>query len=167
MGISSAALTLLILLGGSVLAPPAQAAVVVGVCTIKANLTHGSVHVSGTINGTGSVSCDIVMEEIYLKVSIEKSNGTIVNGTVDDYFNTAYENGNAATSCSNAGTWRTRSSYALRAPAGYNPSYASGTTYSAWSNVVCGASRIAPDGAVETPEPYVETTVEITAPDPS
>jgi len=156
----------LLILGGGLLAAPAQA-LVIGVCTIKANLPHGSHHVGGTINGTGTVNCNVVMSEIYLKVSIEKSTGTVVNGEPDDYFNTAYESGNAATSCSDSGTWRTRSAYALRAPAGYNPSYASGSVVSAWTSVVCGAARVAPNGKTETPEPYVETTVVITVPDPS
>lgn len=166
LALSSAALTGLMILRGTLAAPAAQASVVVGVCTIKADLTHGSSHVNSTINGEGWVSCSIVMSEIYLRVSIEKSTGSIIYDDPLDYFNTSYEKGHAATSCSNAGTWRTRAAYVLRAPSGYNPSYASGSTYSAWSRIVCGvSSRTAPDGpSVENSPAYLETTVSITAP---
>jgi hypothetical protein len=161
----SIALSGILFVTGIAAAPAASAAVVIGVCTIKANDPHPSTHVNGTINGTGTVSCSVTMDEIYLKVKLERSTGTVVDGTTDDYFNTAYESGNASTSCANAGTWRTRVEYALRAPAGYSPAYSANNFASPWKAVACGAARVAPDSAVLGDDSgYYEETFEVTVP---
>ena len=166
LALSSAALAGLFLLTGIVAAPAAQA-VVVGVCTIKANDPHPSTHVTGTINATGTVSCSVLMDEIYIKVSLERSNGTVVPGNTQDVYNTSYQMSNASTSCANAGTWRTRVQYALYAPAGYNPQHSASNFASPWKSVACGVARIAPDQSVagDSSGTYdYEQTFEITVP---
>jgi len=146
-------------------APPAAQAVVVSVCTIKANDPHPSAHVSGNINATGTVSCTVSMAEIYLRVKLERGNGTVITGTTNDRFNTAYESGNAATSCANSGTWRTRVEYALTFPAGYNPQYHSNNFASPWKAVACGNARLGLDPLVAGDDSgYYEETFTVTLP---
>lgn len=146
------------LLVSTVATAPSADAVVVGVCTIKVNDPHGSVHVQGTINATGTVSCTMTMDEIYVRVQLERADGMIVRGRTKDYFNTAYQKANAATSCSNSGTWRARVHYVLRAPAGVNPSYAANNFASPWKSVACGLSTPPMDSSVN------EQKIKITVP---
>ena len=121
-----------------VVAPPANA-VVVGVCTIKANNPHPSTHVNGTINAVGTVSCSVVMAEIYIKTTLEKATGSTWAGNTQDWYNVSSLQSNASTLCSQGpGTFRTRVSYVLRAPAGYSPAYSANTIYSPWTSVACG-----------------------------
>lgn len=125
-------------------AAPANA-VVVGVCTIKANNPHPSSHFSGTINAVGTISCTIVMDEIYLGIYLEKATGaTWSSYPFYDAFNTSSASENASTSCSQGpGTFRTRASYVLRAPAGYSPAYSANTIYSPWiTDVACGGGQL-------------------------
>jgi hypothetical protein len=145
--LASALLVATIITGASV-ASPANA-VVVGVCTIKANNPHPSTHFNGTINSTGTVSCTVVMQEIYLAVYLEKSNGSTWSSyPFYDVFNTSSASENASTLCSQGpGTFRTRVSYVLRAPVGYSPAYTANTIYSPWMGVACGASFVANGGA--------------------
>jgi hypothetical protein len=140
-----AALTsFLVALFSLAIAVPAQA-VVVGVSTIKANDPHPSGHVAGTINAVWTVSCSMVMDEIYIQTYLEKSTGGVWVGAASDYFNTSYESSNAVASRSNGpGVFRTRVSYAIDAPPGINPAYHANTIYSPWKSVACGAaSRLA------------------------
>lgn len=141
-----------------VAAPSAANAVVVGVCTIKANDPHPSAHVSGTINAVGTVTCTVVMDEIYLAVWLEKSTGSSWSSfPFYDYYNTSAASENAATSCGQGpGVFRTRVAYVLRAPAGYSPSYASNNFTGPWKNVACGVGF--------TAAPTDETTFEVDIP---
>ena len=141
-----------------VVAPTANAAsnVVVGLCTIKSNNPHGSEHVKGTINATGTISCSMKMTEMYIHVKIERSDGLIVSGGTDDRFNADYLMENAATPCSNSGTWRSRVEYAIEAPAGVSPAYTANNITSPWYPVACGVAKRAP---IE-----LEQVVEITVP---
>lgn len=143
-----AVIATLAVIGGSLLAAtPAQAAVVVGVCTMKANIPHPSHHVDGMINAQGTADCgSVVMKEIYVKTTLEKGNGQRWPGKAYDSFNTRAGRSNSAIPCSTgAGTYRTVTSWVLYAPEGYAPSYSTGTTYSAWTSVACGvSSRVAP-----------------------
>lgn len=123
-------------------------AVVVGVCTIKANNPHPSTHVNGTINAQGTASCTVVMNEIYIRPVLERAGGTTWPGTPSDLFNATQTQANAATSCANASAgqlFRLRIEYVLRAPSGYDPAYSSSTIYSPWVGAKCGgATRVAP-----------------------
>lgn len=152
-GITAALLALVFTFFGLMTAGPANA-VVVGVCTIKANDPHPSTHYTGTINSTGTVQCTMVMDEIYVQTFLEKSNGQVWSQPAVDYFNTPYEMSNAATSCKNGpGTFRTRVSYTIHAPAGVNPRYAANTIYSPWKPFGCGVATFAspaPATAVKT-----------------
>ena len=143
----SLVVTALVALGGTVTATPAHA-VVVGVCTIKANNPHGSSHVSGTVNAVGTVSCTLVMSEIYVFTTLEKSTGASWAGNNEDWFNSAAESSNAATSCSQApGVFRARVAYAIHAPAGVNPRSTANTLYSPWISVTCSTAQIVVPGA--------------------
>ncbi len=123
---------------GLLAAAPAQA-VVVGVCNINAQNPHPSNHVTGTINAVGTVSCSMVMQEIYVLTTLERMDGVTWTGNTRDYFNSNYEQSNAATSCNQGpGTFRTRVSYVIYAPPGVNPAYATSTVYSPWIGVICG-----------------------------
>ncbi|GAA2009957.1 hypothetical protein FHS08_000603 [Microbacterium ulmi] len=127
-------------------ASPANA-VVVGVCTIKANNPHGSTHVSGTINAEGSLQCTIGMTEIYVRAYLENSVGTSWYGNTESWLATSPNekfSSFANTSCAmGPGSFRTRVSYAFTSPPGTNPSYTANTIYSPWIGVACGVSRSA------------------------
>lgn len=125
-------------------AAPADAATVVGVCTITVGEPHASSHVSGTINSYGRLSCSIGMTEIYIRAYLEKSTGSSWGGNTESWLNTpagkTYSS-YAKTSCSQGpGTFRTRLSVAFTSPPGYNPSYHANTYYSVWRGVACGVS---------------------------
>jgi hypothetical protein len=145
------------LLTGTTTTP--ASALVIGVCTIKANNPHASTHVSGTINAVGTVSCSVVMSEIYLAVHLEKATGgSWSSWPFYDSYNTKWASENAATSCGQGpGTFRSRVSYVLQAPPGANPAYSSGSIYSPWISVACGASLVAGGGAAQS----ASTTVPI------
>lgn len=138
----------LLVAGGSVAVAAPANAVVVGVCTIKANNPHPSTHVNGTINAQGTASCTVVMNEICIRAVLERADGASWAGTTSDLFGATQTQANAATSCANGGggqLFRLRISYVLRAPAGYNPAYSSNTIYSPWVGAKCGsATRVAP-----------------------
>jgi hypothetical protein len=138
----------MLLVAGSlfVTAAPANAAVI-GVCTMQVQDPHPSSHVNGTINVVGTASCTVTMTEIYVKVTLQRADGASWPGTTNDYFNTAQQQANAAAPCgAGPGTFRGYMSYVLRAPAGVNPSYSSGTVYGIWKGVACGgANRGAPE----------------------
>lgn len=129
----------LVATGSIAVAAPAQA-ITVGVCTMQAQDVHPSTHVSGTINGVGTASCSVVMDEIYVHTVLERADGATFPGNTNDVFNTNYQQSNAATPCSSAsgGNFRLRLSYVLRAPAGYSPSYSTNTIYSIWKDATCG-----------------------------
>jgi len=152
------------LVAGVAIAAPANA-IIVGVCTIKANNPHGSTHVSGTINAVGTVSCTLVQDEIYIRTYLEKSTGASWGGNTQDYFDSSWEQSNAATSCNQGpGTFRTRVSYAIHAPVGVSPRYAANTIYSPWVPVACGVSNRATssgNGAAETLETVTFQTLPI------
>jgi len=140
------------MMGGITLAAAPANAVVIGVCTIKVNDPHGSTHVSGTINAVGTVECSTTMQEIYVKTTLQKSAGPSWAGTPFDRFNVARGQANAATSCTaGPGTFRTVTSYVLRAPAGIDPAYAANTVYGPWRSVACGNARLAPSELVTSP----------------
>jgi len=156
------------LITGSVLfAAPANAATIVGVCKINVEQAHDSGHKHGTINVVGTATCSVVMSEIYLRITLQNADGrTWTSSKFVDYFNTAQEQDNSAVGCDegHAGTYRGYMSYVLKAPAGYNPSYASGTLYGPWNaSVTCSnANRVASSGADATSTNY-EVTVPIYA----
>lgn len=153
---------------GSVLfAAPANAATIVGVCTINVQQAHDSGHVHGTINVVGTASCTVVMSEIFLDITLENADGrTWRSKKYVDYFNTPQEQDNSAVSCDegHAGTYRGYMSYVLKAPAGYNPSYASGTVYGPWNaSVTCSnANRVAASRSEAASAKY-EVTIPIYA----
>lgn len=150
----------LLTVGSVVTAAPANA-IVVGVCTMNAQNPHGSTHVAGTINTVGTASCSIVMSEIYVKAVLYRADGASWAGAASDYFNTNYEQSNAATSCSaGPATFRMSLSYVLRAPAGYDPAYSANTIYSPWVSVACGASFAATQKAVAEQLPELTETVQ-------
>lgn len=134
-----------IAVGGSIgVAAPANAAVVVGVCTIKLDEPHGSGHVSGTIDSNGVVQCSLGMPNIYVKTILHRDNGQTANGPTEDLYNTdpwKIVNSVAWVPCAgNQGTWQASLSVVLRSPAGTNPQYHANTYWSIWRNVACGNS---------------------------
>jgi len=127
-------------------------AVVVGVRTMQIQDPHPSTHVNGTINVVGTASCSVTMNEIYVHVVLQRSDGASWPGTTNDYYNTPQQQANAAAPCSaGPGTFRGYLSCVLRAPAGYNPSYSVNTIYGIWKGVACGLT-FAKSGAA-APEP--------------
>ncbi|AGW40506.1 hypothetical protein O159_02770 [Leifsonia xyli subsp. cynodontis DSM 46306] len=146
------AITGMVLVAGSVLVTAAPAnAVVVGVCTMQVQDPHPSTHVHGTINVVGTASCSIVMTEIYVKVTLQRSDDATWPGATNDYRNTSQEQANAAAPCSaGPNMFRGYLSYALTAPAGYSPAYATGTTYGIWKSVICGGpGLVAPNRSTD------------------
>lgn len=142
----SAFLAVALTIIGLTAAAPANA-VVVGVCEMKANNPHPSTHVSGTINSTGTLRCTVGMTEIYLRAYLEKSTGSSWGGNTEAWLNTppgTTYSSYANTSCSNGpGTFRTRVTYALTSPPGYNPAYSANTIYSPWYSLACGLAGLA------------------------
>ena len=137
---SSIAIAGMLITGSFVVAPAAQAASVVGICTIKANLPHASTHVNGTINGTATITCSEVMTEIYLRVKIEKITGATKLGTTTDQYGVSRASGNAFVSCSNPGKYRIIAEYVLRAPPGFTPVRAASNLAGPYASVACGVS---------------------------
>jgi len=127
------------LITGAFVAPAAQA-VVVGICTIKANNPHASTHVNGTINGTATITCSQTMQEIYLRVKLEKSNGTTKLGTTTDEYGVSNAQGNAFVQCNQPGTYRVIAEYVLVAPPGYSPKRAASNIAGSYKSVACGAA---------------------------
>lgn len=140
-----------LIFGGVSIAAPANA-VVVGVCTIKANNPHGSTHVAGTINTEGSLQCTLGMTEIYVRAYLENSVGTSWPGNpvsrLGSPAGVKYSSFANTTCGMGPGMFRTRVSYAFRSPAGVNPSYTANTIYSPWVPTACGLSRSAQSATV-------------------
>ena len=136
------------------IAGPANAAVVIGVCTITVGEPHPSTHVAGTINAYGRLSCSLGMPNIHLRAQLEKSNGTKWNGNVEDWINTSPGDSwfsNIAIPCiGNNGTYRTNVAIVLHAPPGINPQYHAKTYTSIWRSTLCGMSLIGPLSAPTT-----------------
>lgn len=145
-------------------AAPAQAATVVGVCTITIGEPHPSHHVQGNINSYGRIGCSIGMPNVHVRATLEKANGQTWRGKAADYNNTSpgatYSSYSPIPCANNHGTYRTQVAIAFRSPAGYNPSYHAKTYYSIWRSVACGVARIAPDGSGATGDaPEVVATI--------
>ncbi|WP_129545519.1 hypothetical protein [Arthrobacter dokdonensis] len=111
-------------------------------CGIYADYPHASNHVSGTINAVGRVECDGLVNEIYLKVTLAKSNGYLSSTTQDRFYPTGGRlSGNAAKSCAEApGTFQTRVNAVVHFPAGYTPTPQVGNQNSAWFALACGVA---------------------------
>ncbi|PPI53920.1 hypothetical protein [Rathayibacter toxicus] len=131
----------LVAVGSLAVASPAQA-ITIGVCTMQAQDPHPSTHVNGTINGVGTATCSVSMDEIYVHTVLERADGATWQGDTNDYFGVNREQSNAATTCNNGpAVFRLRLSYVLRAPSGYSPAYSANTVYSIWKSVACGVSN--------------------------
>lgn len=133
---------------------PAQAAVVVGVCTLKLGEAHASVHVSGTINALSSVKCTLAMPEVYIRTSLIKSNGPTWQAPVNSYGNLPPGkalSSNKAVSCAmGPGTYRSSTYVELHAPAGVKPIYHSNTYYTIWRSLACGVANRSASGTMDT-----------------
>lgn len=153
MRLRAALIALAVVLTGGALAPPAQA-IVVSICTIKANNPHGSTHVAGTINSQGTINCSATVDEIFIKVFLHKSTGGSWTNGSRDYFNVRSLSATGATSCSQGpAVFRTQVQYTIQFPAGYNPRYHANNLYSPWTGVACGgATRAAGSDNVGTTE---------------
>lgn len=158
---------------GVVMAAPAQAAVVVGVCSIIVGEPHPSAHVQGNINSYGRLTCTIGMNEIYVRADLERSNGTIWNGSAQSYVNTTagrtFTSTRAIPCAGNSGTYRTRVSVTFRSPTGVNPSYHSSGYQSIWRQVACAGQPMSlntkdTSSSVVTLTVYDDGTVRETAP---
>lgn len=126
-------------------------AVVVGICTIKANYPHGSTHVSGTINGVGTISCTKTMTSLYINVKLLKSGGPTWYGTSSLDYGVKNLRGNSATSCSNGpAKFKTSVEFILDAPPGYKPDRYVGAVISPWRSVACGVASRAAAASDET-----------------
>jgi hypothetical protein len=163
--ITTVATGVLLAAGGVIgIAGPANAAVVVGVCTITVGEPHASSHVNGTINSYGRLSCSIGMPNIHLRAQLEKSNGTTWNGNTEDWLNTSPGGSwfsNKAIPCAgNHGTYRTNVAIVLHAPPGVNPQYHAKTYTSIWRSVACGVSRTAPPSTPTTDSDVAEAETE-------
>jgi hypothetical protein len=133
-------------------AAPANA-ITVGVCTMQVQNAHPSTHVNGTINVVGTATCTVTMNEIYVHVVLQRSDGATWPGNTNDYFNTTQEQSNAAAPCSaGPGTFRGYMSYVLKAPTGYSPAYSSNTIYGVYQSFACGTATFAKAGGAQ-PEP--------------
>lgn len=113
MRLRAALIALAVVLTGGALAPPAQA-IVVSICTIKANNPHGSTHVAGTINSQGTINCSATVDEIFIKVFLHKSTGGSWTNGSRDYFNVRSLSATGATSCSQGpAVFRTQVQYTI------------------------------------------------------
>lgn len=137
-------------IGLIVTSAPASNAVVVSICTIKANYPHGSTHVQGTINAEGTIACTSIVDNIWIDVYLEKSTGQEWSAPSKSYNNVSHLANYGNTSCANGpGTFRARVQYAITFPAGYAPRYHASYLYSPWRSVGCGLARTAESDSIE------------------
>lgn len=162
----------LVMLGG---VTSANAAIIVGKCTMKIGNPHGSTHVAGTINSLSTIQCTLTMPDVHIQTWLYKKDGKYWTGKADSRVNVAAGKkmqSNAFTSCKEGpATFRTRTYVQFTSPPRTTPGSHSNIYYSPWMSVSCGVARIAPepagdllvdmsvfeDGSIKFSEPRLET----------
>jgi len=121
-------------------------------CTIKVNYPHGSTHVNGTINVQSTVTCSAMMNEIYQKTFLYRSDGVYWAQGSFDRLNISSGASNASVLCTTGGpaTYHGRAYTSLKPPAGYTPT--SGSVESAgasnWVDCTSGATLALTDANI-------------------
>lgn len=151
----------------------AQAAILVGVCTLKLGEAHASTHVSGTINALSSVNCTLGMPSIYIRTTLIKNNGPTWQGNVASGLNVPPKkvlSSNKGVTCAmGPGSYRSSTYVQLNAPSNVQPVYHENTYFTIWRSLACGVSKrsastetethvdisVMSDGRVEFAEPEV------------
>lgn len=132
-------------------ATPANAADIV--CVATANYPHGSVHVGGTVNATGSVNCPIPVASIYIWLKLQRYGTSSYSTNWAQNFGKSYLSTNAAMTCQPAYYFLTMS-VTVTFPPGVTPATRNTTRISPIVYVACNGTARA--GASVAPETLIQ-----------